>query len=528
MSSPIERMAERLKRYLMLFSHKVESKDQNSVIKITSRRRMFPADLNISVAETARGTGIAISENKKWYSLVLLIPFILISLLAILEFTSFLDISHSLHSVGKFNLITLFLGNSSLGWGFVVFLMLLGLFYALLEYLDQKIRVQKIRQRIEYFLRDAIWEPSESPAIIDIIRASYSVILTIYFLAVIYFAPMAMNSDTLASLIQVYGINPSDLSDAIIATVVVDLSLIGGLLVSIKTLNLLQYKNQVHRRIFQEDTKLEKRVFLLGTGFLAGTVVGVIGGVFLSQLFLVDMTITQLSVYILLSAIGGIAGIILVNEEESWPYIGIGIWFFFSSLWFLFRTSDEAAYAWIILLHLFLIPFPIILWLNSKLSKELKKQQINDPSWHFSPFPFSLYSRLIYEFLNRPEKMQKEELKRVEDALTLEEGAVLSQINIETIKAKGKKAEELAKTYFTVIRGFQTNYSIISRIPSNQEIETQANVKIQGIDLVLIKQYLNTCDQLLWDTEFKLKGNVDELIEIGNLLTFYFGVEAKE
>ncbi|MHA1911878.1 MAG: hypothetical protein ACTSYA_09300 [Candidatus Kariarchaeaceae archaeon] len=528
MSSPIERMADRLKRYLTIFSHKVESKGNKSAIKLTSRRRMFPADLNISVAETARGTGIAISDNKKWYALVLITPFILISLLAIIEFTSVLDISDSLHSVGKFNLITLFLGNSSLGWGFIVFLILLGFFYALLEYLDQKIRVQKVRQRIEYFLRDAIWEPSESPAIIDIIRASYSVILTIYFLAVIYFAPMAMNSDTLANLIQVYGINGSDLSEAIIATVVVDLSLIGGLLASIKTLNLLQYKNQVQKHIFQEDTRLEKRVFLLGTGFLAGTVVGVIGGVFLAQLFLVDMTITQLSVYILLSAIGGIIGIILVNEEPSWPYVGIGIWFFFSSLWFLFRTSEEAAYAWIILLHLFLIPFPIILWLNSKLSKELKKQQVNDPSWYFSPFPFSLYSRLIYEFLNRPDKLQKDEMEQDKAILDLDESIILSLIDIKTIKAKGKKADELARTYFTVIRGFQKNYSIISRIPSNQEIETLANLKIKGIDLILIKQYLNTCDQLLWDTEFKLKGNVDELIEIGKLLTFYFGVEAKE
>ena len=66
MSSPIERMSDRLKRYLTIFSHKVESKEQKSVIKLTSRRRMFPADLNITVAETARGTGIAISENKKW------------------------------------------------------------------------------------------------------------------------------------------------------------------------------------------------------------------------------------------------------------------------------------------------------------------------------------------------------------------------------------------------------------------------------------------------------------------------------
>ena len=97
MSSPIERMSDRLKRYLTIFSHKVESKEQKSVIKLTSRRRMFPADLNITIAETARGTGIAITENKKWYSLVLIIPFILISLLAILEFTSVYDISHAFH-----------------------------------------------------------------------------------------------------------------------------------------------------------------------------------------------------------------------------------------------------------------------------------------------------------------------------------------------------------------------------------------------------------------------------------------------
>ena len=98
MSSPIERMADRLKRYLTIFSHKVESKGNKSAIKLTSRRRMFPADLNVSVAETARGTGIAVTDNKKWYALVLLTPFILISLLAIIEFTSVLDISDSLHS----------------------------------------------------------------------------------------------------------------------------------------------------------------------------------------------------------------------------------------------------------------------------------------------------------------------------------------------------------------------------------------------------------------------------------------------
>ncbi|MFV2015654.1 MAG: hypothetical protein ACC656_09520, partial [Candidatus Heimdallarchaeota archaeon] len=182
-SIQVRRITTKVKKFYELFGFRHFTKYHNGRAVIKGGKRLGLDEIECVVADTARGTTVGFYSINTLQGLVYSIPFlglILIHLLNRIDFlTKYISGANNPLSI---NFLTLFTGQSTLNYKFVLSLLFIALLPLFVDYSIQSIRVANIKSRFSFYSKSAVWETRETPTSLIILQSIKSAFTQAYLL----------------------------------------------------------------------------------------------------------------------------------------------------------------------------------------------------------------------------------------------------------------------------------------------------------------------------------------------------------
>jgi hypothetical protein len=475
-------------------------------------------EIECVISETARGTSVGFYQVNALQGLLYTIPFLFPLLLHLLNLIDPIsDYISGNKALLNIDLIKLFSGNSSLNFRFALIIIIVASLPFILEFYNQRLRLINLKSRFSFYSRDAIWETRELSPTLIALKAVKSAVSHGLLLAILYFAVFAIQDSTLDEITQLYRTDETALYIATSNAFTYTAGTVIGLLAADKALSLRRDAASIDTRNRVTGSLLERRIDPILYGIQTASYTGIIFSVLMSVTFLspgtFDLAI-QLMTFTILG--GAIAGIIH-QEGPIWLTSSYGILVFFTSLILIFRTGDQPEYAFAVILQLFIIPIPFILYLSLSFQGILKKNNITSREWIYDIFPLMAFYSLY--LLKKRRRTAREAYER---GLSDELPEVILDRKIPIVKdflqVKDSNAYRLARHYFELLFSYSASFEEdrFILIPTATQLNLWWGEKSKQTSSPEHIKLIHYVDQMLWDPEFSPSdGELEQLEPLG-------------
>ncbi len=507
---PFVKVVDKIQGFLKFFGMKItRASYAYRRARVFARRGVYPPQVEINIRETARGTAVSFKPAYKWVSIFPGLSFLILGIFALLlEIPPISQLMENLSDWALIDFSRLFFGNNasklSIGITFVIY----ALTFISLSYIDRIIRVKKLRQRFPYYTRNAIWSPSDTPIIIDILNSISGPLFTSYIIAIIYFSPLSLYNEILDKLIRVYNVSQEQFMDASSVAAF----LIGGYFVAAysgaRIIGYVSFRGKIDTYARMRGSREER----LLQRFVIGGITGALG--ILAYTYLIGIMFTFPSWNFLLFLIpfvgfisGGIAAL-AKNEGEEW-LIGVSVALFLASdMIFVFHTGNNGGFAWLIIITLMMLIFPLHYFVNAKFIDYTFYAHDNDPSIYYSFLPLQLYlSIFVYRNEKKAEKIIQKILQEKPEKEEVEyDETYLKKIIIDKKRLEQKAPDliDLAIEYLKLQRIYSEKQKNPYLIPTPEELIDWLTTQKISIAKDQIYQAIMFADNALWNPDFKV------------------------
>ena len=507
---PFGKVVEKIQGFLKYFGMKITTAHSFGRRAIVfARRGVYPPQVKINIRETARGTAVSFRPAFNWISLLPGLSFIILGLWAlIIEFTPVKKLVSALSTWALIDFNALLFGNTTPKLIIGIIFLLYGLIFVILDYMERQIRVKKLRQRFPYYTRNALWNPSDTPIIVDMLRTISGPLFTSYIIAIILFSPLSLDNEILRKLLNVYNINSNQFQDAAaVATFI-----IGGYMVAAysgaKIIQFLSFRGKIDAFARIRGAREERMI----QRFIYGAVSGALGILVYSYLIGVLFSYPSWKLLLFLTPLigalsGGIAAL-AKNEGDEW-LIGVSVAYFLASdMIFVFHTGNNGGFAWLIIITLMLLVFPLHYFVNAKFIDMTSESHDKDPSLYYSFFPVLLYVSLL---LSKNEKKAEKIVKAITKETPKEETEEIDEsiyrkiiIDKSRLEKKAPNLVDLTIEYLKLQRIYAEKQKNPFLIPTPEELIDWLMTTKLTISKKEIEEAIKISDSALWDPAFNI------------------------
>ncbi|MHA2090367.1 MAG: hypothetical protein ACW98K_05865 [Candidatus Kariarchaeaceae archaeon] len=505
-SIQVRRVTERIKRYYSLFGFKHFSMMGPSRSVIRGSRRLGSDEIECVVSETARGTSVGFYRINSYQGLLYSFPFLFPLILHLLNrIDSIAPYITGKNTPFDLNLIKLFTGDSTLDIKFGIIIIGVALIPFALELYNQQVRLTNLKSRFSFYSRDAIWETRElSPSVISV-HAIKSAISHGLILAILYFAVFATQDSTLTDVTSRYRTNPVALKEATINAFTFTVGIAVGLISADKALSMRKETSRLDERNKMTGGLTERRIEPFIYGLQAASYSAIVFSVLMSVTFLSGASFDQAVQLIGFTLLGGMMASMVhsVGEGKLWFIFSYAILIFFTSIILIFRTGSNPEYAFAVVLQLFFIPIPFLMYLSLSFENVLKKHNLTNTEWYYDIFPLMAFYSVFLSSMRKKrtrkayEKGLSEDIPEdlLEDKIKLHKSIFLD---------RDSAAYKLARHYFELLLSYTASFEEdrLILIPTSSQLGQWWRGKTKlpsNSDQILT---LNFVDKLLWDPSF--------------------------
>ncbi len=502
-SIQVRRVTERVKSYFSLFGFTHFSRIRPGRAVIKGKRRLGADEIECVVSETARGTSVGFYIINTLQGLLYTIPFLVLILLHLLNnlksVEPYLTGSKTLFNL---NLLKLFTGVSDITIKFVLILIVVASIPFLIEIYVQKVRLNNLKSRFSFYTRDAVWETRELSPSIAALRSVKSTIAHGYFLAMIYFAVFATQDGTLEEVTDLYRTDSAQLLDGTINAFTITVGSIIGLLAADKSIILRKDNARIDRRNRISGGLLERRIEPVIFGIQSACYSSIVFVMLMSVTFLSTASFNQAIQLISFAILGGIIAGIIHQEGSLWIASSYAILIFFTSLILIFQTGSRPEYAFILILQLFLLPIPFILYISLSFKSILRKNNISSNEWLYDILPMTAFYSVLSANRRKRQIRRDYDEELTEDFPSEIAGKI--KINKEFLQVKDSNAYKLAKHYFELLMNYTASFEddVFILIPTHYQLENWWCEKSNQSSSDVSYNMLEYVDQMLWDPTF--------------------------
>lgn len=503
-SIQVRRVTERVKSFFNIFGFRSSAAMYPGRSIVRGSKRLGFDEVECVIQETARGTSVGFYAINSLQGLIYAIPLLSILLLQILN--SIDVVSEKLTGENSFlsiNWLKLLSGNATINARFVFIIILLAMLPLLIDLANQRIRLANLKSRFSFFTRDAIWETRETPSSLIALSASRSVFNHVWLLSILYFSLFSFSEKTIQEVCTLYNSNVESIYLATADAFSMTAGMVLGLLSAEKAIKLRADSYKVDKRLRITGGLLERRLEPMLYGLQASLFSSIIFGLFLSVTFMSQASSSIAFQLFGFALLGGIITGLIHSEGPIWVSSAYGILIFFSSLIYIFRTGANPEYAFIVIVQLFIIPFPFILLLVRSFQDVMKKEDIQSSDWIYDTTPLFALISIFIQSKKRKESKERY-LKSLDEEINeayLEERIRFSKSLLLDRNASGHR---IARHYYDLLLSYTASFDddkFIYFPTSNQLINwiaEQSEMKVGDIHIELF----DFIDRLLWDPQF--------------------------
>ncbi|MCY3411685.1 MAG: hypothetical protein INQ03_08650 [Candidatus Heimdallarchaeota archaeon] len=504
-SIQIRRVTERVRQYYQVFGFRPKSYMMPGRAVVRGSRRLGFDEIECVVAETARGTSVGFYPVNTLHGLIYAIPFFLLLLLHGLNqlefFSNYLTGNEALLGI---NWLKLFSGNAELDFKFVAVTLFLGLLPLALEIVHQRIRLANLKSRFSFYTRDAIWETREAPDSIIALQTTRSIINHSWLLAIIYFALFSFVDGARSEVESLYNSSTAELFNATTDAFSISVGVVIGLLSADKAIALRKQNARIDKRSRISGGLLERRIDPVLYGIQAAAFTIIPYGLFMSVTFLKGSSMDFAFQLLFFALVGGFITGLVHAEGPLWISMAYGVLIFFSSLIFIFRTGEQPAYAYIVIIQLFILPFPFIIYMTRSFQKVLKKEGIDSLDWMYEVFV--LPAIITYIGIKRQRKKARDRYIREYDRdLEADEIENKIRINKEILLDKNSSLHKMAMHYYEILLSYTASFEDDKFIyfPTEKQLLGWWEEKTKKKSIENHLDFLYFIDRVLWDPTFE-------------------------
>ncbi len=503
-SIQIRRVTERVNEYFRLFGFLSFAKMQYGKSVIRAKKRIGMDEIECVVAETARGTSIGFYAVNSLQGLIYSLPFLFVLILHLINL---------IPSIGKYisgdnaffniNWLYVFSGNATLNFQFILITLLLAAIPAMMDFIQQRIRLSNLKSRFSFFSKRAIWDTREIPNSMIIFRASRTVLTHGWLLAILYFGIFGSTDDTLNDLTGLYNTTNEQLLYTLSNTFTITIGLAIGLLSGIRALEIRKENARFDKRSRITGNLLERRIDPILFSVQASAVTSILFTAFMSVTYMQEATMQMATQLIIMSIIGGFIAGFVHSEGYLWISMTYAIFIFFTSVVFIFQTGKESAYGFVIVLQLFLLPVPFLLYLSLRMEKVLERYDVKDKEWLFENIP--LLSIIMIRDIKRKQKSAKEAyLETLNREVAEEDIPDAIYINKSVLMDRNSAAHRIALHYYELLLSYTASFDddTLVYIPTTTQLTSWWKEKSKKPVKTEYKQFIRLTDRLLWDPEY--------------------------
>ena len=522
-SVQIKRISEKVAYYFQKYGYRTHTTISNQSAKIGATPELGVDLFECRIVETARGTAVGFYATNQWVNFLPAIPFVLVILLYLLNLIPGLnELISGFSSLGGINYIKLFLGDFEISIFSVIIITAIPTVFVVTNFFFQKVRLQNIKLRFNYFTRDAKWDPENLTSSMAAFRGAQVGFFQGWFIAVIYFTVLALSNATIAEITGIYGGELEAIKQALFEGFSALAGATIGLIAGDKAQQIRKEISIASSGLRYKGGLQERRFEPILFSLQAGGYSGIIGILFFSVTFLSGASFTIIAYLLLGYLVASVISGYIRDEGPLWFSASVGIILIGTSLSFIFRTGSEAPFAFIVILHLLLIPYCFVIIANHYFTNVLKKSGISTSEHLYHLFPFSIFLSLVL-VRRRKSKIRKRYEKEIEDENYSFEDTGLLFIDKTMLENKGKNALILAKHYFELIGWYNTLFeeNDVILLPKIQELtnywikKSKKEIKPEEV------AFVEFADKFIWDESFSPEEtNIDQNEAIGREMVF--------
>ncbi len=514
----IRRITDKVGRYFQRFGYRTYTRilERGSIISAT--KTLGPDRFQCRVAETSRGTAVSFYSINTWTNLLPFLPFILLG--ALIGLNQLDGMSQYLSGENAFleiNWIRLFAGTfepNFLSWGLLV---LIPTIFSFTLYSMQRIRLDNLKNRFSFFTKDAIWEPRDVSSSIISMRGAQTGFIHGWFLAIFFFSLFAMPQTIIDDVESIYNVDQEQLLRGMEFGFAIISGMAVGLISGIKSLVLRKEQSRYDSRLKITGTFYERRIEPMIYGAQTALIAGAIFIPFLSITFSQTGPFSNAAFTIVGLVIGGTVAGSIYEEGPVWMAGSYIAQLFFTSIALVFRTGQEPALAFIVILILFFSIVPFFLLSSVLFDVVLKRYRIKTVDFHYDFFPFNPIWTIIQTRRRMIQTIRTYEESLKEEHVMTESGVL--QIDKTLLHKKGGElAERIAKHYFQLLTIYNSMFDEEEAVllPTNEQLIEWWSEKVGRRDFKSQFSFLTFTDRLLWDPEFfPENGELKRLEKVG-------------
>ncbi|RMG31053.1 MAG: hypothetical protein D6732_15190 [Methanobacteriota archaeon] len=503
-SIQIRRITDKVGRYFQRFGFRTYSRILERGSVISANKTLGPDRFQCRVAETSRGTAVSFYSINTWTNFLPFLPFLLFGLLIALNevggLSQFISGENALFGV---NWIRLIGGSFEINVLSVGILILIPSIFSFTLYSMQTIRLANLKNRFSFFTKDAIWEPRDVSSSILSLRGAQTGFTHGWFLAIMFFSLFAMPQAIIDDVKVIYNVDEEQLQKSMEFGFSIISGLLIGLVSGIKSLILRKEQSRFDARLKLTGTYYERRIEPMLFGAQTALVAGALFIPFQAITFSQTGAFANAAFTVTALAIGGIVAGSIYEEGPVWlagSYIAL---LFFTSIALVFRTGQEPALAFVVILILFFSLVPFFLLSSVVFDTVLRRYRINTVDFHYDYFPFNPIWSIIQTQRRIQRTIQAYEESLAEEHIIAESGVLLIDKAL-LHKKGGELAERIAKHYFQLLTVYNSMFDEEEAVlvPTNGQLIEWWAGKVGKRDLKNQVAFLNFTDRLLWDPEF--------------------------
>ncbi|MHA1302739.1 MAG: hypothetical protein ACTSPI_03445 [Candidatus Heimdallarchaeaceae archaeon] len=509
--NPLERGVRKMEVLMRTFGMRTRMFKGSSRAVVKGTRKVYPYEVKATIVETARGVGIRITSEKLWYSFLKLIPFLMLTIISILQLVS-PNLGEKMAEGIGINLFLLVLGPSPKPFCILIVLPIFAALIIGMEILERIIRVKYIQDRMPRFLSGAEWTVAEPPVIMDIFASSYNLFWLMWIILLLIFAPISFSSEIYNKFLTVYKTESANLQQSTLLMSILDVGIISGMLFAILYANYERFREEIDSKQTAQRIRFENESRQMIQVAIGSVVLATFEHSIFYFMFWSNISILLTIIFYAITILSSTLAIWLFWQKESYNFIAIEIWLFLSLVVMVFLNANNPGFSWMIICHLFLIFLTLGLFLNLYLREYLEKKGIFEPSWMFNPLPLITLIEVLKKKKAKVSRGAERELEEIRAEELVEKAKEREPlvISLKKIRNKGKEAEKIIQVYQKIInRIARKEVSLLTFTAINHEIlkilEEKPELKTKA------EQIFDTIDRLLWDETYKLKDGKETL-----------------
>ena len=498
------RIVEKISAYYERFGYRTRSVIKGNQASVTGTKNLGPDQFECRVAETAKGTAIGFFAKNYWYNFLPLLPFLVFAVLyGLTQVEAIAPHITGANTLFGINYLKLLVGDLDLSILSVLVFLMIPTVFIVMNYTKQKIRLANLKLRFPFFTKDANWEPNDLSTSTISFQAVQFGFFQGWVLAILYFAVLAMSTETIDNIVGLYDTDINTLRIALHE----GFSLTGGALIGLISADKAY---QIRKELKANDISLnlrgglsERRLEPVIYSISVSGISALFSILFFSVTFLKGTTITNLAYMVITYVIAGIISAYIRDEGPLWFSISFGSILLFSSLSFVFRTGSESALAFVVVMQLLLIPMSFILISGHVFSTVLERYRIKTLDPLYTIFPHAAFISIFLHKRRVKKAKIRYESSLESDELDFVDEKGLIFLDKQLLAKKGEKVLFLARHYFELITWYNAQFEKdFVLLPRPHEFQRYLQSKVQIGNVAQQIKFLEFADQVIWDVDY--------------------------